>query len=130
MRCRPKGPASEIGARGNSFETLALMGDRDLVEAARDLNRAVWRLEWFARGLLDDNDVDGWRIATHDYYRSVNNFHELARHELGVTGVFSPREAERSPRERYELERETRTPRSPHPPASPAVAAPTTAEQD
>ncbi|WP_155123440.1 MULTISPECIES: hypothetical protein [unclassified Actinoplanes] len=95
-------------ARGNSFETLALMGDQALVEAARALNRAVWRLEWFARGLLDDTDVEGWDIATRDYYHAVNDFHRLARHELGVTGVFSPREAEGSPREQYELDRRTR----------------------
>jgi hypothetical protein len=95
-------------ARGNSFETLALMGDRELVEAARALNRTVWRLEWFARGLLDDTDIDGWHVAKRDYYRAVNRFHELARLELGVTGAFSPREAEGSPREQYELERRHR----------------------
>jgi hypothetical protein len=70
-------------ARGDSFETLALMGERDLVEAARALNRAVWRLEWFARGLLDDTDIDGRRIAKGGYYRAVRHFQEIARRELG-----------------------------------------------
>jgi hypothetical protein len=109
-------------ARGNSFETLALIADRELTEAARALNRAVWRLEWFARGLLDDKDVDGWDLATHSYYQALNRFHELARHELGVTGTFSPREAEGSPREQYEQERQTRAlPGRRSPAARPAV---------
>ncbi len=96
-------------ARGGSFEALALMADRDLVEAARALNRAVWRLEWFARGLLDDSDVEGWHVGVRDYFEAINRFHELAREELGVTGSFSPREAEGSPRELYERERQART---------------------
>jgi hypothetical protein len=105
-------------ARGNSFETLALMADRDLFEAARVLNRAVWRLEWFARGLLDDTDVDGWHVAARDYYQALNRFHQFARHELGVVGVFSPREAEDSPREQYEQERQNRTLQGRRPPAA------------
>jgi hypothetical protein len=96
-------------ARGGSFEALAMMADRRLVEAARALNRAVWRLEWFARGLLDDSDVEGWHIAVRDYFVAINLFHELAREELGVTGEFSPRDAEGSPREQYERERRART---------------------
>ncbi|MEU8243102.1 hypothetical protein AB0C07_33005 [Actinoplanes missouriensis] len=95
-------------ARGNSFETLVLIAGRELGEAARALDHAVWRLEWFARGLLDDSDADGWHEATRDYYRAVNVFHERARAELGVTGAFLPRQAEGSPRERYERERRAR----------------------
>lgn len=98
-------------ARGSSFETLALIADRNLVEAARALNRAVWRLEWFARGLLDDTDLEGWRIAVRDYFHAINLFHEHARHELGVMGKASSREGEGSPREQYELERRTRAER-------------------
>jgi hypothetical protein len=85
-------------ARGNSFETLALMANRDVAEAARELNRAVWRLEWFARGLLDDTDIEGWHIALRDYFHAVNLFHEHARHELGLMEEL--REGESSPRER------------------------------
>ncbi|GLW32993.1 hypothetical protein [Actinoplanes regularis] len=96
-------------ARGNSFEALAMMAGRDLVEAARELNRTVWRLEWFARGLLDDADVEGWHIAAGNYYEAINRFNHLARTELGVTGELSPRAAEKSPREHYEQERRTRT---------------------
>ncbi len=108
-------------ARGNSFETLALIADPELVEAARALNRAVWRLEWFARGLLDDADVDGWNLALSDYYQAMNLLHEVARHELGVTGKFAPREAEGSPREQYEKERRTRALRDRSVPAIPTA---------
>ncbi|MDI6100567.1 hypothetical protein QLQ12_18310 [Actinoplanes sp. NEAU-A12] len=116
-------------ARGNSFETLALIADRELVEAARALNRAVWRLEWFARGLLDDEDADGWHLATRDYYQAMNLLHELARHELGVTGTFSPRAAEGSPREQYEKERRTRALRDQPALAIPSAADPTARER-
>jgi hypothetical protein len=116
-------------ARGNSFETLALMADRELVEAARVLNRAIARLEWFARGLLDDTDVEGWHVAKRDYYAALNNFHEFARHELGVTGMFSPRETEGSPREQYEQERQTRIPSGRRSPAVAAAVDPSVGEQ-
>lgn len=96
-------------ADASSFEALARVADRELVEAARALNRAVWRLEWFARGLLDDTDVDGWHIAVGDYFHAMNRFHERARDELGVHGGFSPRVHEDSPRALYEQERRVRT---------------------
>jgi hypothetical protein len=107
-------------ARGRSFETLTLMAGRDLVEAARALNRAIWRLEWFARGLLDDADMEGWQIAERDYFRAIGLFHECARQELGVKEDFTPREVEGSPREEYEQERQTRTMQD-RPPAIPSA---------
>ncbi|MBM2619572.1 hypothetical protein JIG36_28915 [Actinoplanes sp. LDG1-06] len=91
--------------RNRSFETVTLLADGEVVEAGRALNRAVWRLEWFARGLLDDRDTEGWRTACHAYSDAVNAFHECARRELGVQGRFTPREPEVSPRSRYEQER-------------------------
>jgi hypothetical protein len=87
-------------ARGGSFEALAMMADRDLVEAARELNRTVWRLEWFARGLLDDVDVDvdveGWHVAAENYCVAINRFNHLARKELGVTAAADPPDRDRA----------------------------------
>jgi hypothetical protein len=47
-------------ARSSSYETVALLGAPPVVAAARELNRAVWRLDWYARGLLNDADARGW----------------------------------------------------------------------
>ena len=88
-------------ARSSSFETVNLVGGRDVVEAGRALNRGLWRLEWFARGYLDDSDRAGWDEAMDHYFEAINDFHRAARVDLGVRGEFSPRRAERSPRERY-----------------------------
>ncbi|MBG0565355.1 hypothetical protein [Actinoplanes aureus] len=95
-------------ARGNTFELLALIASQDLVKAAGALNDAVWDLEWFARGRLDDTDIEGWHSRMRNYFQALNVFHKHARHELGVTGELSPREAQGSPRVRYERERQTR----------------------
>jgi hypothetical protein len=89
-------------ARSRSFETLALIADRDLVETAFELNRTIWRLEWFARGLLDDADADGWHDAVRSYHRAINAFHQKARHELGIVGEFAPRGTEGPPRVQHE----------------------------
>jgi hypothetical protein len=95
-------------ADASSFEALALIADRELIEAARRLNRAVWRQEWFARGLLDDTDAEGWRVAVGDYFDAMNAFHECARKELGVVGELAPRMAEDSPLKQYQQERQGR----------------------
>jgi hypothetical protein len=95
-------------SRSRAFETVSLLADKELIEAARALNRAIWRLEWFARGRLDDSDADGWHNAVHGYHQAIDVFHRHARRELGIAGEYSPREAEGSPREQYEQERRSR----------------------
>lgn len=95
-------------ARSSSFETVNLIGGKDVVKAGRDLNRAVWRLEWFARGFLDDTDQEGWLEAFRNYYAAINRFHECARLDLGVGDEFPRRSAEPSPRVEYEMDRRRR----------------------
>lgn len=95
-------------ARSSSFESVNLIGGEDVVKAGWELNRAVWRLEWFARGFLDDTDQDGWFDAFRNYYAAINRFHECARLDLGVGGEFMPRSGEPSPRTQYEMDRRQR----------------------
>ena len=95
-------------ARSASFETVNLIAGRPVVEAGRQLNRAVWRLEWFARGFLDDADHKGWATAFRAYHAAINHFHECARLDVGVSGEFSPRSTEPSPRVQYEKDRAAR----------------------
>nr|WP_221377645.1 hypothetical protein [Actinoplanes polyasparticus] len=96
-------------ARSNSFEAINLIAGNEVILAGRQLNLAVWRMEWFARGFLDDSDREGWSLAFRDYFEAVNSFHEAARMDLGIDGGFSPRSAEVSPRVRYELDRQKRS---------------------
>ncbi|MEV6633209.1 hypothetical protein AB0M54_20915 [Actinoplanes sp. NPDC051470] len=95
-------------ARSASFETVSLVGGKDVVEAGRRLNVALWRLEWFARGFLDDTDTVGWSEAMAGYFAAINDFHRCARCDLAVAGEFSPRTAETSPRILYERDRRLR----------------------
>jgi hypothetical protein len=95
-------------SRSSSFESVSLIGGKDVVDAGRALNRAVWRLEWFARGFLDDSDGEGWDEAFRNYLAAINKFHESARLDLGVSGEVAPREAEPSPRVQYEMDRRER----------------------
>jgi hypothetical protein len=92
-------------ARSSSFETVTLIGGKAVVEAGRGLNRAVWRLEWFARGFFDDTDRAGWAEAFHSYHAAIDRFHESARLDIGVTAEFSPRPTEPSPRDQYDRDR-------------------------
>jgi hypothetical protein len=97
-------------ARSRSFETVALITGAETVDAARELNRVTWRLEWFARGLLDDADVAGWEDAVRRYHRAMNAFHLCVRRELGINSEFSPRRPEHSPREQWESDRRRSNP--------------------
>ncbi|MFG1604945.1 hypothetical protein [Actinoplanes sp. NPDC049265] len=102
-------------ARSVSFETVNLVGGRPVVEAGRLLNRAVWRLEWFARGLLDDSDREGWIHAFRSYHAAINVFTECSRLDVDVSGEFSPRVTEPSPRVQYESDRAGRDSATVHP---------------
>jgi hypothetical protein len=89
------GPLAEANmSRSSSFESVSLIGGKDVIDTGRPLNRAVWRLEWFARGFLDDSDVEGWQEASRNYVAAINKFHESARLDLGVSDEFAPREAD------------------------------------
>lgn len=89
--------ASAETTRSVSTEMVALLGSEETISALSDLNRAVWRLEWFARGLRDENR-EGWEEDMRAYKQAINVFHECARRDLDVPGAYLPREPGPSPR--------------------------------
>ena len=90
--------------RGVSFEMVTLLGNAHTVLAGRELNRAIWRLEWFARGRLRDDDTSGWHAAMRRYHQAIHTFNASVRHDLGVPGEYAVRRTEGSPRLAYERE--------------------------
>jgi hypothetical protein len=73
--------------RSVSAEVVALVGGADVISALRTLNQAVWRLEWFARGKLED-DGTAWQAAEAAYSGAINTFQECARRDLNVPGLY------------------------------------------
>jgi hypothetical protein len=91
--------------RSAAYEMVALTGSCETLAAAHILNRALWRLDWFARGRLDDNDRPGWQEAMRAYMVAIDAFHEAARRDMGVPGAYRRREPEIPPNVLYEQER-------------------------
>jgi hypothetical protein len=77
--------AAASAARGGAWETVLLLGHPETVAAARNWHESVWRLEWFARGLITggSEDYEEARSAT-NIARSL--FYESARRDLQVRG--------------------------------------------
>jgi hypothetical protein len=53
---------------------------------------------------------DGWGEAFRTHHTAINVFNESARLDIGVSGEFSPRSTEPSPRAQYEKDRAGRDP--------------------
>jgi hypothetical protein len=77
--------------RGVSYEKVVLLGSHDTVGALYELNRASWRLGWFARGQLNDDDRAGWDEAMRAYTKAFDRFHRCARSDLDVPGAYFSR---------------------------------------
>jgi hypothetical protein len=60
--------------RSISSERVSLVGSEDIINALRALNQAIWRIEWFARGLIDNADIDAWRQASDEYHAQSTVF--------------------------------------------------------
>jgi hypothetical protein len=73
-----------------STEVLTLLANRETIRAYRELNRAVGRLESFARGIPPDVMPDEWNQAVNDYEKAFDLFYACARSELGVPGDYLP----------------------------------------
>jgi hypothetical protein len=96
-------------ARGTSFEAVGLLAGSGTILAGRALNRAVWRLGWFARGRFDDLDRRGWRQSLESYHAAIDFFHDCVRQELDIRGPYLHRETEPSPLIAYAAQRGSST---------------------
>lgn len=79
------------------MERLSLLADTDTLLAARTLNRASWQLQGFATSVMGSVDASEWEAAVRVYNNAINDFHEAARREMQVPGVYPRRTSEPSP---------------------------------
>lgn len=82
--------------RGECMERLSLLADTETLLAARALNRASWQLQGFATGVMG-SDNKAWEDAIRVYNEAMNEFHQFARREMQVPGVYPLRTREPSP---------------------------------
>jgi hypothetical protein len=79
--------------RAQATEKVTLLGNDVTVNAIRDLNREIWRLEKIARGGLDP-DLETWLACNRSLVDAKNKVHQQMRGELGIPGKFLPRDLE------------------------------------
>jgi hypothetical protein len=77
--------ASAEAARAELWETVILLGHPSTVDASRNWNDRVWRLEWYARGLVTGDSSD-WSNAVSEVDTARSIFYEAARRDLEVRG--------------------------------------------
>jgi hypothetical protein len=77
--------------RSVSAEVVLILASEEVIDALRTLNRAVWKIEWFARELIAVEDTEAWNQAIVEYNRAINAFQEHVRQDLGVPGRYLPR---------------------------------------
>jgi hypothetical protein len=85
--------AAAEAERGDAWETVLLLGRPETVAAARDWHNQVWRLEWYARGLIKGEASD-WDHAMTTASEARSVFYSRARNDLGVAGGNLPEGAE------------------------------------
>ena len=76
--------AEAASRRSLSSERAALLAGKDTLEAIRVLNDAVWLLECYARGAVQNADTPTWETAFEAYHQALDAFHRSARAELGI----------------------------------------------
>ncbi|MDA0631805.1 hypothetical protein OUY22_00110 [Nonomuraea sp. MCN248] len=76
------------GRRTTAYERVYLLGEQHCVEAANQLNRSIWKMEWIARKAPGNGDAtpEKWQDCLDDYRRALNSFHQQARNGLQVSG--------------------------------------------
>ncbi|MFC7305931.1 hypothetical protein ACFQVC_17105 [Streptomyces monticola] len=74
--------------RGRAFERIMLLGGDDVVEAAHSLNAVSLKVDWQATGKITGT-LEDWRERNRATFRAINEFHDTARADLGVSGSVS-----------------------------------------
>ncbi|MGI5196527.1 hypothetical protein ACQEVY_23245 [Streptomyces sp. CA-288835] len=77
---------SEAGRlRGRAFERIMLLAGDEVIEAAHELNAAALKIDWQASGKLSGT-LQEWRDRNRAVFNAINEFHDAARQDLGVSG--------------------------------------------
>jgi len=74
--------------RASKWETVLLLGDPRTIAAARKWHRAVWEMERIALGKPADSET--WQAACATAVVARTEFHEAARHDLGISDEHLP----------------------------------------
>lgn len=69
--------------RAIAFERVRLVADKATIDAAHQLNGAVWELEWLVSG-RKDGSASVWRAATETFLRALDDFHAATRDRLSM----------------------------------------------
>ncbi len=77
--------------RAQATEKVTLLGNEATVNAVRDLNKEVWRLEKIASGGLSP-DLETWLACNRSLVDAKNKVHQEIRAELGIPGKYLPRD--------------------------------------
>ena len=72
--------------RTGKFENVMLLGDPDCIDAANELNRSAWHMEWLVRE-IEACTEDSWKEAREKYVVALNKFHQQARASLIISGA-------------------------------------------
>ncbi|MGW3038486.1 hypothetical protein ACWC9T_00230 [Kitasatospora sp. NPDC001159] len=76
--------------RALAFERLMMLAGERVIEAGHAVNVATLEIDWRARGLVDGTLAE-WRELHAEAFRAINAFHDEARADLGVNGLFAYR---------------------------------------
>lgn len=74
-----------IRLRGRAFERVMLLGGDEVVEAGHRLNAAANKVDWQATG-RESGTLAEWRVRNRAAFETINEFHDAARQDLGVSG--------------------------------------------
>jgi hypothetical protein len=77
--------------RAVAFERVALLGEDQTIKAGHRLNEVLWKMEWFARGLVEGSP-NKWQEVTEEYIKALIEFHKVARARLSISGEFHPKQ--------------------------------------
>ncbi|MEU1419516.1 hypothetical protein [Kitasatospora sp. NPDC005751] len=74
-------------AQAIAFERVMLLAGDTVVDAAHAVQEATAAIGWQARGVVDGT-LEDWRMLNSAAFAAINQFHQYARADLGVSGSF------------------------------------------
>lgn len=72
--------------RTTASERATLLASEETLVAIRQLNAVTWKMECFARNVIENATTCSWEQAFKEYHQALDAFHRCARAELGVPG--------------------------------------------